>query len=612
MLRRAPLDVRALYVGWLHDGLPGSGVPVSAESTAIPRALRRSVAFVIHGQRRAIAKIAVTSYLGGAAEAVFLIIVTRSAFAITDGAERVGIVAAWYLTVGQTLLLGAGLVSLRVALAAYASWQAARLSTSAVARVRERVASAFLDASWEVQQGQRSGSLQELLTTYTGQVNSLVGSLGSGVVAAANLVALVGIAVAVDPLGALILLISLAVLGVLLRPLRDIVRRRSAAATEANMEFATQISEVSQLGLELHVFHVQDAARRRVGELIEHARDRARRMQFASGLTTPVYVGLAYLALLGALAVVAIAATSTLTSLGAAMLVMLRSLSYGQAAQTALAVIASSAPAMEELQRRLESFERDRRIDEGQSVGSVQRIDATDISFGYVPGEQVLRDVSFTIERREIVGIVGPSGSGKSTLVQLLLGLRDPIKGQIRLDGRVLSSLDKAALARRITFVPQSPRLIRGTIAENIRFFRQRVPQQRIEQAARLAHIHAEIAAFPEGYERHVGELGSHLSGGQQQRLCIARALVEDPDVLIMDEPTSALDVQSEHLIRATLTGLKDRMTVIVIAHRLSTLEICDRIMVIQDGEMRGFDTPAALEQSSDFYREALLLSGMR
>ncbi len=117
---------------------------------------------------------------------------------------------------------------------------------------------------------------------------------------------------------------------------------------------------------------------------------------------------------------------------------------------------------------------------------------------------------------------------------------------------------------------------------------------------------------WPEGYGRDVGERGGHLSGGQQQRLCIARALVENPDVLILDEPTSSLDVRSESLIRETLSELSTRMTVIVIAHRMSTLEICDRIMVIQDGRLKGFDTPDNLEKTSPFYREALALSGMR
>ena len=160
--------------------------------------------------------------------------------------------------------------------------------------------------------------------------------------------------------------------------------------------------------------------------------------------------------------------------------------------------------------------------------------------------------------------------------------------------------------------MPQASHLIAGSIAENISFLREWVGADDVERAARLAYLHEDIMAFPEGYQRQVGEQGGHLSGGQQQRLCIARALVERPDLLILDEPTSSLDVRSEHLVRSTLLGLKDRMTVIVIAHRLSTLEICDRIMVIQAGELKGFDSPAKLELSSSFYREALELSGMR
>jgi ABC-type multidrug transport system fused ATPase/permease subunit len=154
--------------------------------------------------------------------------------------------------------------------------------------------------------------------------------------------------------------------------------------------------------------------------------------------------------------------------------------------------------------------------------------------------------------------------------------------------------------------------LIAGTVAENIRFFRDDVTQEQIEHASRLANLHDDIAGFADGYDRQVGEQGSHLSGGQQQRLIIARALVEKPDVLILDEPTSALDVRSEHLIRQTLNTLREKMTIIIVAHRLSTLEICDRIMVIQDGELKGLDTPENLEKTNDFYREALILSGMR
>ena len=161
-----------------------------------------------------------------------------------------------------------------------------------------------------------------------------------------------------------------------------------------------------------------------------------------------------------------------------------------------------------------------------------------------------------------------------------------------------------------MTFVPQQSHLIAGTVADNIRFFRDGIPDERIEYAARLANLHDDVMSWEDGYQRQVGEKGGHLSGGQQQRLVIARALVEQPDVLILDEPTSALDVRSEFLIRQSLESLREHMTVIIIAHRLSTLENCDRIMVVMDGELKAFDAPDRLAETNAFYRDALEMSG--
>jgi ABC-type multidrug transport system fused ATPase/permease subunit len=567
---------------------------------------------VLHGHKRAVGTIAVTAFVGGLCEALFLVTITRTAFAIKDRQGHVGISSHWSLSLGSVLLLAVILIAMRLALSAYASWESAQVSTRVVARLRQRLTDTFLEASWEVQQAQRSGSLQELLTSYSSQAAGLMGSLTSGVVVLANLVALLGMALAVNPVGALALVVSVTVLGSVLRPLRSGVKRRARTVTSAGMEFAISVNEISELGLELHVFQVQDKAKARVGEAIERVRALNATFQFVAGLSSPVYTGLAYLAIVGALAAVAASNTTNLTSLGATMLVMLRSLSYGQGAQGAYIGVSTAMPAIEELQHRLELFHASRHVDDGQPVRHVGTIAMEKVSFAYAQGKTVLRDISFTIAPHEIIGIVGPSGAGKSTLVQLLLGLREPCHGRVLAGGRDISALDRAEWARRVTFVPQQAHLISGTIADNIRFLRDGVSQDDIERAARLAHLHEDIQAFPEGYERQVGKHGGHLSGGQQQRLCIARALVEQPDVLILDEPTSALDVRSEHLIRTTLLSLKDRMTVIVIAHRLSTLTICDRIMVIKEGELKGFDTPLGLEHSSDFYREALVLSGMR
>ncbi len=574
--------------------------------------LRAAAQFVMRTQWVSISKMAGAAFLGGLAEALFLVTVTRAAFAITDHRSQVGVVSGWYVPVSLVLLLGLGIVAARIALAIYSSRKSAAVTADVVADARHHLAESFLHSSWRVQQEQRGGSFQELMTEYSGQASALVSNLNQVVLAGANLLALIGMAVGVNPVGALVLVVSVAALGLLLRPLRSVIRARARRATESAMDYAVSVNDVAELGLELHVFHVQAAAQHRVGRHVDRVRENTQRLQFATGLTSPVYSGLAYVALLGALAVVAESRAASLTSLGAAMLVMLRSLSYGQAAQGAFVGLLASIPALEELQRRLQMFQSSRRVDGGGAVRRVCPLAVEHVSFAYQPGKPVLHDLSFTILPREIVGIVGPSGSGKSTLVQLLLGLRQPDEGAITADGHDIATLAREEWARKVTFVPQEAHLIAGTIADNIRFLRTGVTQDDIERAARLAHWHDEVLGFPEAYQRQIGDGGSALSGGQQQRLCIARALVEHPDLLILDEPTSALDVRSEHLIRTTLVTLKQTMTVVVIAHRVSTLSICDRIMVIQDGRLKDFDTPLALEQSSGFYREALALSGMR
>lgn len=555
---------------------------------------------------------AITAFGGGLAEALFLVSVTRAAFAITDNSDRVGIVAGWYVSIGGALAVAMGLVVVRVGLAALAAAQSSRLSSSVVADTREHVGRGFLNATWETQQSQRSGSLQELLTTFSSQASALMQGVNQVALSGANLLALLGLAVVIDPLGALALVVSVAVLGFLLRPLRAVVRRRSKRNADAGMELAASAHEISQLGLELHVFDVTANAQQRLHGLIENSRRQAQRLQFATALATPAYLAMAYAALVGALAFVATSNVTSLTSLGAVMLVMLRSLSYGQALQNAYTTISSSTSPLERLLEQLDRFEANERTDDGIHVDPIERLEVDGVSFAYPGHDHVLRNMSFELGQHEIVGIVGPSGGGKSTLVQLLLGLRDPSAGAIRANGRNIAEYSRAEWARRVTFVPQANHLVRGSIADNIRFFRDHVSDETVERAARLAQLHEDVTGFREGYERDVGEQGGHLSGGQQQRLCIARALIESPDILILDEPTSALDVRSEHLIRETLLQLRERMTIIVIAHRLSTLDMCSRIMVIQGGELKAFDTPQRLEETSDFYREALALSGLR
>jgi ATP-binding cassette, subfamily B, bacterial len=201
--------------------------------------------------------------------------------------------------------------------------------------------------------------------------------------------------------------------------------------------------------------------------------------------------------------------------------------------------------------------------------------------------------------------MVGPSGAGKSTLLQLLLGLREPDAGAVLVNGQPMTSFTRADRARRIAFVPQEPILITGSIAENIRFFRDWVTDADIDRAAQESVLSGLIADRPDGLGTSVGEGGMLLSAGQRQRICIARALAGGPDLLVLDEPTSALDPISEAAIQQTIDALRGRCAVAVVAHRLNTLNACDRVVVLHNGEVRATGSPAELRESSPYFREA-------
>ncbi|MEP6300229.1 MAG: ABC transporter ATP-binding protein, partial [Ilumatobacter sp.] len=336
-----------------------------------------------------------------------------------------------------------------------------------------------------------------------------------------------------------------------------------------------------------------------------------RRQSFVAFLFTPMYATVLLLLLVGALGAIRASGTGDLASLGAVMVMMIRSLAYAQLAQAVYGTLQASQPYLADLSEQLDAYRSDAVDRSGIDSADFEFVEFRDVGFSYSPDGFGLTDVNFRVDVGESIGIIGPSGSGKSTLVQLLLRLRTPTSGSIFASGVPANEIAIDGWRRRVAFVPQDAKLINGTISDNIRFFRPEIPPERIEAAARAANIHDEIVALQGGYEAVVGGTDLHLSGGQRQRICIARALATDPDLLVLDEPTSALDARSEARIRETLHALRADAAVVIIAHRLSTLDSCDRIMVVQDGRIVAFDRREVLEQSSEFYREVLELSGL-
>ena len=204
--------------------------------------------------------------------------------------------------------------------------------------------------------------------------------------------------------------------------------------------------------------------------------------------------------------------------------------------------------------------------------------------------EWVIRDVSFSIQRGEVVALVGATGAGKSTLVQLLPRLYEVQSGEIRIDGIPIHAITQRSLRDQIAFVPQKPFLFFDTVAENIAFGRS-FTKEEIQKAAIQAYAHEFIEEMPKKYDTVLAEMGKTLSGGQQQRLAIARALVKKAPILIMDEATSSLDAISENWIKRAIQDLQGKVTQILIAHRLSTIEHADRIIFIEQGRKIGDGT---------------------
>ncbi len=228
------------------------------------------------------------------------------------------------------------------------------------------------------------------------------------------------------------------------------------------------------------------------------------------------------------------------------------------------------------------------------------------VSFSYPtrPTEQVLDDISLLVEPGEMLAIVGPSGAGKSTLLNLLLRFYDADVGVVRVGGTDVRAAALNDLRRAVAYVPQDTALAQGTIADNVAYGLQENADARVSQALEEANATGFVSELPDGIETRVSEGGHGLSGGQRQRVAIARALAVDPDVLLMDEATSALDAVSEDAIVTTLNRLRGTRTVIIVAHRLSTVLAADRILVMDRGKIIGEGTHSSLLDSSPLYRE--------
>lgn len=231
----------------------------------------------------------------------------------------------------------------------------------------------------------------------------------------------------------------------------------------------------------------------------------------------------------------------------------------------------------------------DKKFEDQQELTGL--IEVRKLRFRYGDNEQwVVNDVSFTINPGDRVALVGPSGGGKTTLLKILIGLEQPVEGEVLYDGRPISRTGTRAIRHQIGVVMQDDRLLSGSLYDNIGFFDPEIDTERVEQCAKLAHVHQEIMDMPMGFESLIGDMGSILSGGQKQRVLLARALYRDSSFLFLDEGTANLDLRTEQQVISELSKMKQ--TQVVVAHRKGAISHCNRFLKVEGGSIQEIDDP--------------------
>lgn len=549
----------------------------------------------------------VLSVAAGIVEATLLALIASIAAAIAEGHPTITL-ALGPVRIEQarsaTFAIALVLALVRAGLQILLAYVPAQMSARLLAELREQLFTAFTASSWSAKSNERDGTFQTLITQNVNTVSQAFVVLGTGVTAVIMFIVMIIGAFLQSAVAAAVLTVAALLLFVALRPLSRTLRRHAKELSAEAMQFTEKVQEVVFVAEEIEVFGATSSYTRGFRERIDAVRRPYARTRFLAIAVPAMYQSIALLMLVLALIAVSISGISQLAELTAVILMLIRALTYGQQIQTTLTAIEERLPFMNQIVDALRRYRESPQQDGPGELDPIQSVQLQQITFSYKPGVDVLHDVSFDLAKGEAIGIVGPSGAGKSSIVQLLLRLRVPDSGSVLVNCGDVAQIKRSSWQRKVAYVPQASQLISGTVRDNIRFYRDWLDDAALEAAARRAHIHDDIMSWPQGYETIIGQRLSAVSGGQRQRICLARALAGGPEILVLDEPTSALDVRSEELVQTSLQEIKADTLLVLVAHRLSTLSVCDRIVVMVNGQVSAVGTHADLLDNSEFFRE--------
>lgn len=529
----------------------------------------------------------VASLLSGVLEAAAIVVVVAVADALASGSSGVQVAMGPLdasTSIGRAIQLGLGLTAGLAVTGTAAAWLASRMAATLLDHTRVRILRALLFAEWPQQASMSESRYQDIIAVHAFHLANGIVILTGAVGAAIAFLVLTGASLLVAPIMAAALLGVGLALVVVFRPLVLAVQRRSNLHVTEHQAFLESASTAFRVLPEIRVFGVAgpfaDHQRRRSSETAQHYRS----MMFQGRLLPALYKTTTVGLLLVSLGAVRSHGQVDLAVAGAVVLFLLRGLRYSQQAQTSWQAVLEQVPYLDGIDSLLASWRRTEAPRGTVRLEGVRDLVLRDVAYDYPNGENGVEGISLRLTRGEIVGIDGPSGVGKSTIGQLVLGLRHPTRGTYEVNGRAARSYDAASWFPRFAYVAQDSRLIEGTVRDNVRFLRDEVSDEDCDRAIEQAGLAPDVATWPDGAERRVGIAGRELSGGQRQRIAIARALAGRPDVVVMDEPTSALDPSAEAAICAAIDGLRGVVSVVLFAHRETTLRVCDRVLTLERG----------------------------
>lgn len=463
-------------------------------------------------------------------------------------------------------------------------------SWSLVARVRGVLYDHFQKLSMSYYHDKQTGQLMSRVVNDTSTFENLIAHAIPDLIT--NIITLVGvliILVFINPLLALLVCIPIpfiALLSIVLRKIRKYFKVGQTKIAELNAVLQDNFSGMK----EIQVFNKQEDELEKVSEKSEEYSSALIKALFYSGILNPTVNFISSLGTVIVLIAGPLLAMKTGLSISEVVAFLLYLNLFYTPISTLTRVVEDMQQALAGAERVFEVLDTDPVIKDkphAKKVGKLTgSIEFQNVSFSYKGDIPVLDNISFKVKQGQMIALVGPTGVGKTTVSALIARFYDPDSGKILMDGIDIKDITLESLRNQLSIVLQDVFLFNGTIAENIAYGCNSSTQEQIEEAAKTAYIHEYIMSLPEKYETVIGERGVRLSGGQKQRISIARSVLRNLPVLILDEATSAVDTETETEIQKAINKIAGTRTLIVIAHRLSTVKRADKIIVLENGKI--------------------------